>query len=440
MLLGKQVQAEHLVNQRLGSPDCDPVVERPRLLCHLGVLKGDMSLLEEAWESSGKRHADAMRLLGRHACGVKDWERGFDALDKALALSPLNPEGWYLLGHCAMKLGKLEKAAQCYGRVCQQEPRNGEAWGNLAMLQHQLGRKREAFVACKEALRHARDKWQLWENYLLFAVQAGSAKEALQAFTKVSELTRGERLDSGMLSWCVSSVSDRATELRDLRASAGVLIPDELASLDAWPEGDAWGSTAAWGAAAAAAAGEGRSVAAEQLARDRAAGEREQVRQEAQLKKLLGDLAEQAGASVPGFWRARAEFYEAGVLLSEKSSASDAFECRTRECRNALAGKDWPAMPGPFCAAARAAGALCEAAHRVADDSKVKRLATARMQARSVLAQGDARFGPDAMSPAPGGPDESEVAASVALAREAFTKLTTSLDVVKAAEDALASS
>ena len=443
MLLGKQIQAEHLVNQRLSSPDCDPVVERPRLLCHLGVLRGDPGLLEEAWECSGRRHADAMRLLGRHACGVKDWERGFDALDKALGLSPLNPEGWYLLGHCAMKLGRLEKAAQCYGRVCQQEPRNGEAWGNLAMLQHRLGRKKEAFVACKEALRHARDKWQLWENHLLFATQAESAKEVLQALAKIAELTRGDRLDAGALSWCVARLSGRARELRAERASAGIVVPEGVAHADVWPEGDAWGSTAAWCAAAAKSA-DGRPAAAEQFARDRATGEREHVRQEAQLRKLLDDLAEQTGASHPGFWRARAEFYEADGLLSSRQSPNDAFECRTRECRNALAGKDWPAMPGPFCTAARAAEALCEAACLVADETAARRLASARMQARSVLAQGEPRFGPDALLGGSGGPqgdeDEAacrareEVAAAVALARGAFMRLTAALDRVRGAE------
>ena len=92
--------------------------------------------------------------------------------EKALAVNPLNPDGWFSLGHCMMKCappasepaaepgsarpedpaeepeaeaaavdskpaaeqGPSQRALQAFTRTVQQAPDNAQAWNNLAAL------------------------------------------------------------------------------------------------------------------------------------------------------------------------------------------------------------------------------------------------------------------------------------------------------------------
>ena len=114
--------------------------------------------------------------------------------EKALALNPLFPQGWFGLGYCCLKTKSHQRALQAFTRCAQQEPDNGEAWNNIAAIHLQLQHAPEAFSALSEAVKLKRESWQTWSNYAQAALQTNNDLPAARAVQKV-------RLLSHPLSW-----------------------------------------------------------------------------------------------------------------------------------------------------------------------------------------------------------------------------------------------
>ncbi|GAB4823953.1 hypothetical protein N2152v2_010999 [Parachlorella kessleri] len=200
-LLGKKVQAEELVRRRLeATPD------QPRLWCTLGDLTLEDKHYQEAWERSGHRSARAQRSLARNAMRRGDWPGTSRHWELALALNPLNPEGWFALGFAYIKQKDYPKALQACSRCVQLDPDNGEAWNNLAAIHMGAARWAEAFAALGEATRHKRDSWQTWENYADVAVKVGQWQVAVRALRQVLALSQSSRIQLGILKEIISEV------------------------------------------------------------------------------------------------------------------------------------------------------------------------------------------------------------------------------------------
>ena len=61
-------------------------------------------------------------------------EEALGHLEQAVAIMPLVPDTWFLMGLAYMSLERWEQAAEAFTRVVQQEPDDGRAWGNLGAI------------------------------------------------------------------------------------------------------------------------------------------------------------------------------------------------------------------------------------------------------------------------------------------------------------------
>ncbi|GIL61603.1 hypothetical protein Vafri_16033 [Volvox africanus] len=203
-LLGKKALAEELVKRRLAVTPDDP-----RLWCALGDMHLDDRFYEEAWRRSGGRHTRSQRSLGRNAMRRKDYAKASGHWEAAVALNPLQPESWFALGFCCLKLDRHRAALRAFTRVTQQEPDNGEAWNNIAALWMHLGGYRPAFAALSESVRHKRDSWQTWENYARAALASGHYQQAVRGLQMSLRLSAGQRLFTDVASGLLDVLEGR---------------------------------------------------------------------------------------------------------------------------------------------------------------------------------------------------------------------------------------
>ncbi|KAK9803992.1 hypothetical protein WJX72_011120 [[Myrmecia] bisecta] len=200
-LLDKKVQAQELVQQRLQVTPDDS-----RLWCALGDLTLDDAAYETAWERSGHHSTRAQRSLARSAHRRKEYAKSAKHWEKALAINPLFPDGWFALGYCALKTGDYARAVQAYTRCAQEEPDNGEAWNNIAAIHLQQQRHREAFTALMEAVKYKRDSWQTWSNYAQAAAQTGMWQQAARGVQQALATSDGQHVQVDTLKVLVEQV------------------------------------------------------------------------------------------------------------------------------------------------------------------------------------------------------------------------------------------
>ncbi|KAI8808918.1 hypothetical protein BJ742DRAFT_806885 [Cladochytrium replicatum] len=182
-MLENEAKAEEIVRQQL---EMDP--DSPKLLCILGDIKKDPQYYEKAWEVSGGHYSRAMRSLGTYYFRKNQHEKAVEAYERGLAINPLFPTSWFVMGCSAMQLSDWEKAVVAFSRCVNIEGDNSEAWANLASVNIKLGKKREAWHALREALRLNYDNYRMWQNYLYTSVDIGEFSEAILAKQRILDL------------------------------------------------------------------------------------------------------------------------------------------------------------------------------------------------------------------------------------------------------------
>ncbi|KAL6762659.1 hypothetical protein V8C86DRAFT_3173802 [Haematococcus lacustris] len=380
-LLDKKALAEEVIRRRLKVEPNNPV-----LWCGLGDLHLEESYYHEAWERAMRR---------------KDWGAAAGHYDQALAINPLNPDAWFALGYCALKLGQQQRTLRAFTRVTQQQPDHGEAWNNLAALWLELDRPREAFSALTECLKHKRDSWQIWENQAQVALQSKQHVAAVQALKQVLDLSSGQRLHLDT----VEGLASRSPS-SDAQADACPAAPTEA------PWGAAAGAAAGCVAEVSSAAGTSREgeeggapAGAEPAVRGvsrytadlQAAEERSRQQMRSGVGALLKEAVNQA-CCTPRLWGLLGRYYAA---TGQPEGAKEALLKQVR----GLTGTGYKSDEAKFIEMADASAALARAyiqlSTRSAGDGKgaassavaVRELAAARMHLRGVLKQCENSFG-----------------------------------------------
>ncbi|KAI8813661.1 hypothetical protein BJ742DRAFT_789084 [Cladochytrium replicatum] len=182
-MLENEAKAEEIVRQQL---EIHP--DSPKLLCILGDIKKNPQYYEKAWEVSEGHYSRAMRSLGTHYFRKNEHEKALEAYEKGLAINPLFPTSWFVMGCSAIQLSDWEKAVVAFSRCVNIEGDNSEAWANLASVNIKLGKKREAWHALREALRLNYDNYRMWQNYLYTSIDIGEFSEAILAMQRILEL------------------------------------------------------------------------------------------------------------------------------------------------------------------------------------------------------------------------------------------------------------
>lgn len=103
-----------------------------KLWCILGELENDAAHYQKAWEVSKFTSSRAQRSLGAVAWAERDYAKARTALRLALAINPLFPRTWFVLGCCEMKLEEWKGAQEAFGRCVALEDDDAESWSNLA--------------------------------------------------------------------------------------------------------------------------------------------------------------------------------------------------------------------------------------------------------------------------------------------------------------------
>lgn len=120
-----------------------PPANAPRLWCILGDLEDKPEYYERAWVISKNRFARAQRSLGEYYLKQKDWIKGRDAYQKAVAANRLNPELRNRLGDIYLRLGEFSDAAEAFGSAIASagDVGGGEdarTWSNLGSALYSL--------------------------------------------------------------------------------------------------------------------------------------------------------------------------------------------------------------------------------------------------------------------------------------------------------------
>ncbi|SCV71815.1 BQ2448_4509 [Microbotryum intermedium] len=239
LLEGKKVETDLIMEARKTDGALRVLRGGPRreakMWCILGELEKDPRHFEKAWIVSGKTSSLAQRSLGATYWAANDYEKARNALRLALAINPLFPRSWFVLGCAEMRLLNWADAQEAFGRCVALEDDDAESWSNLASCHLRRGetegdddpeetwdaldedepsttsttapttsttkltetdevvklpfsRKRAAFHCLKQAIKHAYDSWRMWYNYMIVAVDVGELSEACRALARIIEM------------------------------------------------------------------------------------------------------------------------------------------------------------------------------------------------------------------------------------------------------------
>ncbi|GAA5908881.1 hypothetical protein JCM6882_005473 [Rhodosporidiobolus microsporus] len=235
LLTGQKAESDVVMNARKGEGALvfkGGEKREAKLWCTLGELERDPAHYEKAWEVSGGTSSRAQRSLGAVYWSQNDYAKAAAALRTALAINPLFPRTWFMLGCCEMRLEEWAGAQEAFGRAVGLETDDAESWSNLASCHLRRGeiegdkkadldedldeidegvdstglrlrdeqekeddetaqvklpfsRKRAAFQCLRQAIKHSYDSWRMWYNYMVVAVDVGELNEACRALERM---------------------------------------------------------------------------------------------------------------------------------------------------------------------------------------------------------------------------------------------------------------
>ncbi|GAA5983716.1 hypothetical protein JCM10908_000392 [Rhodotorula pacifica] len=226
LLQGSKAESDVVMNERKGAGARTfkgGEKREAKLWCTLGELENKPEHYERAWEVSGHSSSRAMRSLGAVHWAKNDYPAARTALRSALAINPLFPRTWFMLGCCEMRLEDWAGAQDAFGRCVGLDDEDAESWSNLASCHLRRGelegdrdvaldaeldevaedvagaedsvaeahvrlpfsRKRAAFQCLRQAVKYAFDSWRMWYNYMVVAMDVGELSEACRALARM---------------------------------------------------------------------------------------------------------------------------------------------------------------------------------------------------------------------------------------------------------------
>eukprot|EP00173_Palmaria_palmata_P003056 Plantae.Rhodophyta-Palmaria_palmata.ctg3179.p1 GENE.Plantae.Rhodophyta-Palmaria_palmata.ctg3179~~Plantae.Rhodophyta-Palmaria_palmata.ctg3179.p1 ORF type:complete len:463 (+),score=122.47 Plantae.Rhodophyta-Palmaria_palmata.ctg3179:22-1389(+) len=316
--------------------------QRPRLLCVLGDVTRDANCFEIAWSESGKRYGRAKRSLGRFAAEREEWEEAIDHFRDSLKLNSLQPDIWFTCGCAAIKIGKLELAAQSFTHVVQETPDNAEAWNNLGRALCEIGRQKEGLSALLQAAKYRRESWRIWGNVLRMATELKASSEIVLAMSQLIELKGRDAISAAPLLVAVDEVIRIASSPSEPEPGSNepAVTPEDRASASSTCKS---------------------------------------------LLKLLA-RATTLMSSDPSIWAAYARLHE---LVPGVESRRKSADCRQRQIRTLISQRQWKSEASEFEAMAVASLAFAKAA---ADSQDGDLIHAAKLHITSIMSQSEDSF------------------------------------------------
>ncbi|SBS94277.1 conserved Plasmodium protein, unknown function [Plasmodium malariae] len=145
----------------------------PCLLCLYGLIDRNNSLnyYVEAWNLSKFKYAKAAIFIGKYYYNKEMYKECCEYLKKALEISPLCPDIWFILGYSYMKIENFDEAIKAFTRMISMTNENSsKSYGNLAYLYMKRGTYKAAKICINEAVKDNNNEWKYWDTYLKLSI------------------------------------------------------------------------------------------------------------------------------------------------------------------------------------------------------------------------------------------------------------------------------
>ncbi|OIW32318.1 TPR-like protein [Coniochaeta ligniaria NRRL 30616] len=181
-------------------PERDPPPPNaPRLLCILGDIEDTPKHYERAWVISKNRFARAQRSLGEYYLKRKDWTKGRESYQKAVAANRLNPELWNRLGDIYLRLGEFSDAAEAFQRAISSANdvvggEDARTWSNLGSALYSLYVER-----VKEVKKEREERKQAEEQEMQPSPEPEAQEQDVEQSSELFEADKVQRRDPSVL-------------------------------------------------------------------------------------------------------------------------------------------------------------------------------------------------------------------------------------------------
>ncbi|KJP90042.1 hypothetical protein AK88_00211 [Plasmodium fragile] len=145
----------------------------PALLCLYGLVDAHNALnyYIDAWKLSNYKYAKAARFIGNYYYRKEMYSPCCEYLEKALEISPLFPDIWFILGCSYMKIEKIDESVKAFTRmVSMTNEDSAKAYGNLAYLYMKKEMYKAARICINQAVKVDNNEWKYWDTYLKLSI------------------------------------------------------------------------------------------------------------------------------------------------------------------------------------------------------------------------------------------------------------------------------
>ncbi|KEG04331.1 conserved Plasmodium protein, unknown function [Plasmodium vinckei vinckei] len=179
----------------------------PSLVCLYGLVNRESSLkyFIKAWDLSNYKYSKAARLIGKHYYSKEMYSECCDYLEKALEISPLLPDIWFILGCAYMKIDKFDQAIKAFTRMISMTNENtAMAYGNLAYLYMKNNVYKAAKICINQAVKINNNEWKYWDTYLKLSIVQNDVDSFCLALTTLCQLNQVKQIQP----WVFDYISD----------------------------------------------------------------------------------------------------------------------------------------------------------------------------------------------------------------------------------------
>ncbi|ETW17117.1 hypothetical protein PFFVO_03946 [Plasmodium falciparum Vietnam Oak-Knoll (FVO)] len=179
----------------------------PCLLCLYGLIEKQRALnyYIDAWEISNFKYAKAARLIGKYYYEKEMYEKCSEYLEKALELSPLFPEIWFILGCSYMKIQNFDESIKAFTRMISMTNDNScKSYGNLAYLYMKKGTYKAAKICINQAVKMNNNEWKYWDTYLKLSIIQNDIDSFCLALRMICQVNQVKQIQP----WVFDYISD----------------------------------------------------------------------------------------------------------------------------------------------------------------------------------------------------------------------------------------
>jgi len=126
---------------------------------------------------------------------IRDLDRAYGYIDRALQIDPKDPHAWYTLGRYFMQRGNYGKAYEAYQQAVYRDSRNSNFWCSIGVLYWEINQYRDALDAYTRAIRLNPYIPEIWFNLgTLYEACNNQIQDAIDAYNRAYELDNNYHL------------------------------------------------------------------------------------------------------------------------------------------------------------------------------------------------------------------------------------------------------